>query len=211
MNQQTGEIVSDVRKAAIALGPLIREAADEIEEGRRLPPRIVDALRQAGIFAIAMPRAWGGSELDLPEQLRVLETLARFDGSTGWCATIGSAGGLISSWLPDNAARELFHDANAVSAGSALFAGKATRVDGGYRVNGRWPFNSGCQHATVLISSIHIVDNKDGKPLIRPEGFPEMRMSYLPASQAQVLDTWYSTGLRGSGSHDVEVKDVFGA
>jgi alkylation response protein AidB-like acyl-CoA dehydrogenase len=208
MNQRTDEVVSEVRKAAIALGPQIREAADEIEEGRRLPPHIVGAMRQGGIFAIAMPRAWGGSELDLPEQLRVLETLSRFDGSVGWCATIGSAGGFISSWLPDEAARELFHDANAVSAGSALFAAKAVRVEGGYRVSGRWPFNSGCQHATVLISSVHIVD-REGELLIRPEGFPEMRMCFMPASKAQVLDTWYSTGLRGSGSHDVEVKDLF--
>lgn len=129
----------------------------------------------------------------------MLETLARFDGSTGWCATIGSAGGFISSWLPDDAARGVFQDANAISAGSVLFAGKAVRVDGGYRVSGRWPFNSGCQHATVLAFSIHIVD-KGGKPLIRPEGFPETRICWLPTSQAQILDTWYSTGLRGAAA-----------
>ncbi len=126
----TDEAMSDARKAAMALGPQIREAADEIEQERRLPPRIVEAMKHAGIFGIAMPRAWGGSELDLPEQLRVLETLSRFDGSVGWCATIASAGGFVSSWLPDEAARELFHDANAVEAGSVLFAGKAIRVDG---------------------------------------------------------------------------------
>jgi alkylation response protein AidB-like acyl-CoA dehydrogenase len=131
MKQRTDDAVSEVRKAAIALGPQIREAADEIEEGRRLPPHIVGAMKQAGIFAIAMPRAWGGSELDLSEQLRILETLSRFDGSVGWCATIGSAGGLISSWLPDEAAREVFGGPDAVSAGSVLFAGKAQRVKGG--------------------------------------------------------------------------------
>jgi len=95
--------MSSVRKAAIALKPQIREAAAEIEEGRRLPRRIVEAMKRAGVFGIAMPREWGGSELDLPEQLRVLEILSQFDGSVGWCATIGSAGGLISSWLPDEA------------------------------------------------------------------------------------------------------------
>jgi indole-3-acetate monooxygenase len=102
------EIASDVGKAAIALGPEIREAVDEIERERRLPLRIVEAMKRAGIFGMTMPRAWGGSELDLPEQLRVLETLAWFDGSVGWCATIGSGGGFISSWLADDIGRELF-------------------------------------------------------------------------------------------------------
>ena len=171
MNQDRGETVSQLRRAAIALGPRIREVADEIERERRLPMTLVEAMKAAGMFGIAMPRTWGGSELPLPEQLEVLEALSYFDGSVGWCATIGSAGGFISSWLSDEAGRELFHDANGISAGSVLFAGKATRVDGGYRVNGRWPFNSGCQHATVLGFTCHVVDSA-GKPIIRPEGFP---------------------------------------
>src|SRR6266566_9618808 len=118
-------MMSEVQKAALAMGPRIREMEEEIERERCLPARIAEAMKRAGIFGMAMPRAWGGSELDLPEQLRVVETLSRFDGSVGWCAAIGSAGGFISSWLSDDAARELFHDANAVSAGSVLFAGKA--------------------------------------------------------------------------------------
>jgi len=181
MNRDSGDNVSQVRKAAIELGPQIREVADEIERERRLPSSLVEAMKAAGVFGIAMPQPWGGSELPLPEQLEVLEALSYFDGSVGWCATIGSAGGFISSWLSDGAGRELFHDAHGISAGSVLFAGKATRVDGGYRVNGRWPFNSGCLHATVLGFTCHIID-RDGKPVIRPEGFPEMRLCWLPAS-----------------------------
>jgi alkylation response protein AidB-like acyl-CoA dehydrogenase len=206
--QASDEIVSDVGKAAIALGPEIREAADEMESERRLPFRIVEAMKQAGIFGIAMPRAWGGSELDLPEQLRVLETLSWFDGSVGWCATIGSSGGFTSSYLPDDVGRELFEGANAIGAGSLLFAGSAQRVDGGYRISGRWPFNSGCQHATVFGFTCHVV-NENGQAVLRTNGFPETRLCLLPASQGKVLDTWYTTGLRGSGSHDVALKDVF--
>jgi indole-3-acetate monooxygenase len=202
------EIVSDVGKALIALGPAVREAADEIERERRLPPRIVEAMKQAGVFGIAQPRAWGGSELDLPEQLRVLEVLSWFDGSVGWCATIGGGVGFLSAWLPDDIGRELFGGADGIAAGSILFAGKAQKVDGGFRVNGTWPFNSGCQHATVFAFTCHVVDEK-GKAVVRPNGIPEMRICWFPASQAQVLDTWYSTGLRGSGSHDVALKDAF--
>jgi alkylation response protein AidB-like acyl-CoA dehydrogenase len=208
MDQREHEKMSEVLRAASALGPEIREAADEIERDRRLPSRIVEATKRAGIFGMAMPCAWGGSELDLPEQLRVVETLSCFDGSVGWCAMTGSTGGFASSWLDDSVAKELFQDVNAPSAGSLLFAGKAQRVDGGYRVSGRWPFNSGCQHASIFLFTCHVVDQR-GKPLLGPEGKPEMRVCYLSASQGRILDTWDSTGLRGSGSHDVEVAEVF--
>jgi indole-3-acetate monooxygenase len=101
-----------------------------------------------------------------------------------------------------------FGDTNAIAAGSLLFAGKAQKVNGGYRINGTWPFNSGCQHATVFAFTGHVVDEK-GKIVVRPNGLPEMRIFWLPASQGKVLDTWYSTGLRGSGSHDVALNDIF--
>ena len=86
MSTSIDETVSDVRKAAAALGPQIRAAADEIEQGRRLPPRIAQAMKECGVFGMAMPQAWGGAGLDPLEQLRVIETLARFDASAGWCA-----------------------------------------------------------------------------------------------------------------------------
>jgi len=197
-----------MRKAAIALGPQIREAVDEIEEGRRLPRPIVEAMKQAGIFGMAMPRSWGGAELDPLEQLRVIDILSRFDASVGWCTFIGAAGGHWSSWLDQDVARELFRDVNAAFSASVLFAGKAQRVDGGYCVNGRWPFTSGCQHSECFAFTCHIID-KDGKSSTLPNGAPAMRMVYVSSSKGRVIDTWYSTGLRGSGSHDVELNDVF--
>jgi indole-3-acetate monooxygenase len=208
MSDRSEEVVSQVRKAVCAIAPLIRAAEDEIERGRRLPPRIVESMKRAGVFGMAMPLSWGGAELDFPEQLRVVEILSRLDGSVGWCALTGSIAGFASSWIEESAARKLFHDVNAPCAGSLLFAGQAERIEGGYRVSGRWPFNSGCHHASVFVFTCHIID-KDGNLLIRPEGTPEMRLCYLPSSQVRILDTWESTGLRGSGSHDVEVKDVF--
>jgi len=202
------ETMSEVRRAALDMGPLIHAEADEIERQRRLTSRVVEAMKRAGIFAMAMPKSWGGFELDLPEQLRILETLSRFDGSVGWCAAVGIGAGYASSWLSDEAGRELMPDVNSIFAGSALFAGKAVRVEGGYRVSGRWPFNSGCQHATILAFNCHIVD-KEGQGMIQPSGLPEMRFCYLPASRGRILDTWFTTGLCGSGSHDIELEDVF--
>lgn len=208
MTLETDGMMSEIRKAALALAPMIRDAADEIEEGRRLPPRIADALKQAGVFSVAMPKAWGGPELSIPEQTRIVETLSYFDGSVGWCAIIGLVGAYFAAMLPEQSARELYSDINAPSAGSVLFAGKARRVDGGYRVSGRWPFNSGCQHASTFGFSCHVFD-QDDHTLKRPDGSPEMLSAYMTASKVEVLDTWFTTGLRGSGSHDVEVRDVF--
>jgi indole-3-acetate monooxygenase len=204
----TDQTMSDVRRAALAMGPLIREQADEIERQRRLTPPVVEAMKQAGVYAMSMPKDWGGLELDLPEQLRVIETLSRFDGSVGWCAAVGVGAGYASSWLSDAAGRELMPKVNSIFAGSALFAGKALRTEGGYRVSGRWPFNSGCQHATILAFNCHVID-KDGQKIFQPNGLPEMRFCYLPASRSRIIDTWFTTGLCGSGSHDVELENVF--
>jgi indole-3-acetate monooxygenase len=208
MNSGADVVASDVRKAAAVLGPDIRAAADEIERGRRLPAAIVESMKRAGIFGMAMPRAWGGSELDPVEQLQVIETLSYFDGSVGWCAMIGVDGGYYSSYLDQRAAREIFQDVNAPTGSSLLFAGSALRTDGGYRVSGRWPFVSGCQHCESLGFTCRVVD-KSGKPFVRDAREPEMRLIFVRQSMGQVLDTWYSTGLRGSGSHDFELKDVF--
>jgi alkylation response protein AidB-like acyl-CoA dehydrogenase len=202
MSTSIDETVSDVRKAAAALGPQILAAADEIEQGRRLPSRIAQAMKECGVFGMAMPQAWGGAGLDPLEQLRVIETLARFDASAGWCAMIGIDGGWYSSYLGQDVARELFGDANAATASSILFAGNAKRVAGGYLVNGRWPFVSGCQHSECWVFTCNVFDQEGTR-------IPEMRLVYVRASKGQVLDTWYSTGLRGSGSHDVDLKDVF--
>lgn len=202
------DTMSNVRKAAHAMGPLIREQADEIERQRRLTPPVVEAMKQAGIYSMSMPKAWGGLELDLPEQLRVLETLSRFDGSVGWCAEMNSGSGLTLSWFSEEAARELFPDLNNAWAGSILFGGQAVRSGEGYRLTGRWPFTSACHHAAVFGFTCGVIDS-DGARVMRPEGFPELRFCLLPASQGEILDTWYTTGLRGTGSHDVELKDVY--
>jgi hypothetical protein len=130
MTTGSSDPISEVRRAALAMGPLILEEAEEIERQRRLTPAVVEAMKQAGIFAIAMPKAWGGFELDLPEQLRILETLSSFDGSVGWCAAVGIGAGYASSWLSEEAGRELIPDVNSIFAGSALFAGKAMRIEG---------------------------------------------------------------------------------
>ncbi|HZO81629.1 MAG TPA: acyl-CoA dehydrogenase family protein [Candidatus Binataceae bacterium] len=193
--------------AAAALKPKIREAAAEIEQGRRLPAHIVDAMRKIGIFRMAMPRAWGGPEIDPIAQLRVIEVLSEADGSVGWCAMINSDSGYFSAFLDQDVAREMYRDIDASTASSLLWAGRAQPVDGGFRLSGRWPFCSGCTHSQWFVGS-SVVHDGDA-PRVGAGGVPDVRLCFVPIAEGEILDTWYSTGLRGSGSNDFQVRDIF--
>jgi alkylation response protein AidB-like acyl-CoA dehydrogenase len=199
-----GEVIIE---AVRALTPQIRAVGAEFEANRCLPEPIVDSIKRAGAFRMTMPREWGGPELDPLTQIRVIEALSYADGSVGWCAMINSDGGYFSAYLDPTVAREMYRDLDAPTGGSLLFSGRAEAVDGGYRINGRWPFVSGCKHCDWLIFSCNVIER--GVPRTAPNGTPERRFCFVPAHETQVLDTWYTTGLRGSGSHDVLLKDVF--
>jgi alkylation response protein AidB-like acyl-CoA dehydrogenase len=193
--------------AARELGPKIRAAADEIEQGRRLPMHLVREMQRAGIFRMAMPRAWGGPELDLLAQIRVIEALSIADASAGWCTMIGIDGGYMTAYIDQSVAREMYPDLDAVTAITFAPPGKAVKTKDGYIVNGRWPFGSGCQHATWLIGHFMVFDGDS--PRLLPNGFFETRFGFLPPKECEILDTWNTNGLRGTGSHDWSVKDGF--
>ncbi len=198
---------SPILHAAIGMAPQIRNAADEIERARRLPKPIVDGLKDAGVLGMSMPRAWGGPELDPLTQFRVLEALAMADGSVGWCAMINCDGGYITAFLEDQVGRSMYPDLQLGTAAAASPTGQATLVPGGYRVSGRFPFASGCQHCEWIWVGCLVLAN--GSPVVNKEGVPETRQCLLRLSECEILDTWYTTGLRGTGSNDLLVKDVF--
>ena len=197
---------SPILHAAIAMAPKIAAAGEEIEQGRRIPASIVKALRDAGVFGMAMPRAWGGPELDPLTQFRVLEALALADGSVGWCAMINCDGGYITAFLDQEVAREMYPDLQAGTAATATPTGQALRVPGGYRVSGRFPFASGCHHCEWVWVGCVVAD---GAQAADANGVPETRQCMVKLSQCEILDTWYTTGLRGTGSNDLLLKDVF--
>jgi alkylation response protein AidB-like acyl-CoA dehydrogenase len=194
-------------EAARGLGPKIRAAADEIEQGRRLPMHLVRDMQRAGMFRMAMPRAWGGPELDFLTQMRVIEALSMADASAGWCTMIGVDGGYMTAFIDQAVAREMYRDLDSVTAVTFAPPGKAVKTKDGFLVNGRWPFGSGCQHATWLIGHFLVFD--DDTLRVGPNGLPETRFGFLPAEECEILDTWTTNGLRGSGSHDWTVKDRF--
>jgi indole-3-acetate monooxygenase len=204
---ELGEDAKQILDAARALGPALKDASDEIERGRRLPNAIVEQLKRAGMFRMAMPKAWGGPEIDFPTQVRVIETLCTFDASAGWCVMIGVDGGYMTAYIDQAVARAMYPDIDSPTAITFFPPGKAVKRAGGYVVNGRWPFGSGCQHADWLVGHFAIFDGD--APRMMPNGFPETRFGFFPAADCEILDTWNTVGLRGSGSHDWQVKDRF--
>jgi indole-3-acetate monooxygenase len=198
---------SPVLHAAIELAEQIAAASDEIEQARRLPLHIAAAMKDAGVFGMAMPRAWGGPELDPLTQFRVIEALAMADGSVGWCAMIGCDGGYVTAFLDQDVARSMYPDPLVATGFAATTTGQAVPVPGGYRVSGRFPFVSGCQHCELLLLGCVIVE--DGVPRVDGNGVPKTRQCLLRSSQCEILDTWRTTGLRGTGSSDVAVHDQF--
>ena len=205
-----GEATADdalILHAAVGLSEQIRAASEDIERGRRIPPDIAAAMKNAGVFGMAMPRSWGGPELDPLTQFRVIEALAMADGSAGWCAMIGSDGGYVMAFLDQDIARSMYPDLMVATGAAATTTGQAMRVPGGYRVSGRFPFVSGCQHCEWVWLGCTVIEN--GAPKVDDHRVPETRQCLVRLSQCEILDTWHTTGLRGTGSNDVVVRDEF--
>jgi alkylation response protein AidB-like acyl-CoA dehydrogenase len=141
------------------------------------------------------------------EQSELVEILSTADPSVGWCVMIGSDSGFYGAFLEEPAARRLYPDLDAVTAGMLQPAGRAVREDGGYRVSGRWAFGSGCTHADVIVGGCVIFEGD--APVITERGLPEWRVMMAPAGAWQILDTWHTTGLAGSGSNDYTASDLF--
>jgi alkylation response protein AidB-like acyl-CoA dehydrogenase len=194
--------------AAKAMAPQIQASAEESERTRRLPMPLVEAMARAGLFRLWIPRALGGEETDPMTLVRVIEAISQVDGATGWCLMIGSLYGLFGGCLPAAAAHEIYgRDPLVITGGAFRSAGQAIAVDGGYRVTGRWAFGSGCQHSVWIVGGCRIFDGD--QPRFGADGTPAVRILFFPAADCEILDTWQSVGLRGTGSHDYAVTDLF--
>jgi indole-3-acetate monooxygenase len=185
-----------VRDALRPLLPDISARAPEIEANRRVPGDLLDRLKAAGAFRLLLPTSHGGAGSDLAAAVPVYEELARADASTAWITLIGGVTWLDLASLP----RETFDaiyppGADTVVAGAFNPTGTARPADGGYIVDGRWSFASGCEHADWFYGNC--VDASSGEP--------RLRMAVLPPDEISIEDTWSVSGLRGTGSHDVVV------
>jgi alkylation response protein AidB-like acyl-CoA dehydrogenase len=198
----------DVVAAARRLVPQVRAAADECEKLRRVPAAMVEALAGAGLLQMYLPRSMGGPELPPLAAFRVVEEISRASGSIGWCTMIANGVANSIGLLAVEVGREMAGcPADLRIAGSIRPMGRARPVDGGHRIDGRWDFASGVNHARWLMCPCVVWE--DGKPVSTPSGAPSMRIFWVPATSATILDTWHVLGLRGTGSHDFTLDDVF--
>jgi alkylation response protein AidB-like acyl-CoA dehydrogenase len=197
-------------RAAAAMQPVIREYREEIEREQRISKPLVKQLRAAGFYRMVIPRSLGGLQVDPLTFLRVAELLAEGAGSVGWNVCNNSIGQLVTLGLPDEGVQEVHGQGEpSIMAGTAVQGGgQAVAVEGGYRISGRWSFGSGCQESDWMLGSFQILD--DGQPRRGPDGKALYWRAVFPRCEAEVVPgSWDVSGLRGTGSFDWTVNDVF--
>jgi alkylation response protein AidB-like acyl-CoA dehydrogenase len=195
---------------ASELVPLIEHAGDRIERGRCLPDDVLDALHDARLFRLLIPRSYDGEEVEPTTLFRVTETLAQGDASVAWCISQGSGLSMSSAYVIPDVARAIIGDHRAVLAsGPNNPKARMVACDGGYRVSGEWSFASGHKHATWLCGHGTIC-GVDGEPQLGSDGKPlELLTVLFPKSSTTIIDVWNVMGLKGTGSDSYSVTDLF--
>jgi len=194
-------------ETAQKLAPLIRSSAPETDALRELPRPLFEAMADAGLFRLALPRTLGGFEMDLPSYIQVIEELGRADASTAWVTNQVSIFATYAARMETAAARAIWIDTpRSVVANTPQANAQAIVVPGGYRVTGRQGFSTGSRHASWLAA--HATVTEQGRPRL-DDGQPEMRYCFVPRAEAQILDTWQVRGMRGTGTNHFAVDDVF--
>jgi alkylation response protein AidB-like acyl-CoA dehydrogenase len=191
------------------LAPLIEKHRDEGERERRLPAPIFEAMRDSGFFRMWMPKVYGGNETSLETLLSVGEEVAKQDVAAAWNLIIGVIGNFLLAYLPESTAREMIAsnpDTYIAGAGNPTNA-TAVPTEGGYILSGTWPLASGCHQADWLFGGSFVLE--EGKPRLAPGGRPEQCIFVFPRNKGEILDTWHSIGLRGTGSDHIRVESIF--
>ena len=185
----------------------VRTNAAQAEADRRLTPQAMAALHDAGIMRTWVPKTYGGLEMDPIPALKIFEEIARIDSAAGWIASNSSIIAFLCQIINDQGSAEMFSDPRTLVAGGWFPPGKAVPVQGGYRLTGQWAFASGCNYANWLTSHVVIMDGDT--PRLDANGNPVSMITFFRASEAEILDNWHTLGMRGTGSHDVRVDNVF--
>lgn len=189
---QTGEAAADFQ----AVLARIAGAADEIEQERRIPQELIDAMVDQGLFRLLVPRSVGGGEVDFLEYLSMVQAVAAADGSTAWCFNQNNILGTMAALMPAPLAEEVWSDPRAILCNGPPQHAEITPVDGGYSVTGRWNFSSGSRHATWAVAVGRV-------------GGAGTHTLLIPKEEVSFVDTWEVNGLRGTGSFSFEAKNVF--
>ena len=198
----------DYLARASSLGPLLAEAADEIERNRELPASVVAALIENGLFRLLQPRSLGGAELDPMTYTQVVEQIASHDASTGWCVEQANGCSMAAAFLDPEVAQEIFGPPDGIVAWGPVGRAELRAGPGGFRLTGAWNFASGSHHASWL--GAHVVTlGPDGTQVCRADGGEILRTLLFPKSHATMTAIWHVVGLRGTGSDRYSVTDLF--
>ncbi|MEZ5817039.1 MAG: acyl-CoA dehydrogenase family protein [Hyphomicrobiaceae bacterium] len=200
-SSEEGDTVAGYLEALRALAPLVAKHRSAFDRDRRLPDVVFNAVADAGLFRLWLPRSLGGPEMSPLGFMQVVEAASALDGSVGWL--VGNGGGMsrVGGYLPAAVARNWFATPHTFIVSATGAVGRAEVGDGGYRVTGRWPFGSGAPHATHFMALATVGGNQ------APDQ-PRL-CCYFDRAQVMVHDTWHVSGLRGTGSSDFEVRDAF--
>jgi 3-hydroxy-9,10-secoandrosta-1,3,5(10)-triene-9,17-dione monooxygenase len=189
----------ELLRRAAALVPVFKERAARTEELRQVPPESVRDLLASGLIRIGNPRKYGGHEVEVDTAFEVGFELGRGCGSTAWCYSLWTAHNWWLGHFPERCQEEFFATGpdTLFSSGLNPAGGKVERASGGYRISGRWGFSSGCDAATWAMVAV------PGASLTEPLWL------LLPRSDYRIVDTWFASGMRGSGSKDIVIEDAF--
>jgi alkylation response protein AidB-like acyl-CoA dehydrogenase len=187
----------EIEAVARDIAATARELSAETERLRQLAPGLVERLRESGLLRAGAPAEVGGLELAPGTALRCAEEIARGDASAGWCVSIAITSSLLAAYLPDRSREELFGGGRGVASGVWAPRGRARPVDGGIEVSGRWAYCSGIAHADLMFAGC-IVAADPGAAGERPTP----SVVALGTDDLEILDTWHTLGLRGTGSTD---------
>jgi alkylation response protein AidB-like acyl-CoA dehydrogenase len=198
----------DLLNVVERLRPIIEEHAPRAEADRRLSPEVYQAMFDAGLFNMYAPQKYGGFELPIVDVMTVWEAVARIDSAAAWNLQMNQVFTGLAAFLPDEGAREVFADGPTTAAGAFFPPAAATKVDGGWRITGRVPFASGGHHSAWC--AMAALEMEGDQPKLDPAtGQPTGLAMIFPQKDTQILDTWHTVGMRGTGSTDIAVDDLF--
>ena len=193
-------------EVAHALAASVAEAADRIDHDREIPSELAGEIADKGFFKLLVPRSLGGSEMDFPDFLRIIEVFAAVDGSTAWCIVQNNVFATHSSRIPEQTAKEIWGDKRAVvSNGPPASSARAVPVEGGYRLSGHWDFSTGIPHGTWVAALTPVKRANDGDA----NGQDKQVVLLLPKRDIHIIDAWHVNGLRGTGTLSFEVDDLY--
>lgn len=192
----------DLVKQAEALAPLFRETAREAETARRPLDHVIEAVRDSGLYAMMVPKKYGGHEADLDVFFDAVLTLSRADASMGWLTGFYIEHNLWLFNYAEDVCAKVLDGANHVLAPAALNigGGQAKKVEGGYILNGQWQWGTGIVHGTWVLAGGLVMDADTG---------PTPTFFLMPVDDVEPVDTWHVTGMCATGSWDFKINDVF--